>query len=201
MNHEEAQALTTVLFTAYDRPKPDGIDDIWYAALTDVPFELARLAAIQLIRTSTFLPKVAEIRQRAAELARERRRALREAEERKALEAYAAQAGPLKDRSAEIQAFVGQVRSVLPEGDREALMPRRVAWEREHRHHQRQIEAVPNPAYDPSMQPVREWTAERGKPEGAWWEDTAARERHAKTLLAEAGRLRPNTDATTKETA
>lgn len=194
MNHEEAQALTTILFTAYDRPKPDGIDDIWYAALTDVPFDLARVAAIQLIQTSTFLPKVAEIRQRAAELNRERRRALREAEEQRAIEAYAATAGPLRDRSSEIQAFVGQVRGVLPEGDREALMPRTVAWEREHRHHQRQIEAVPNPAYDPSMRPVREWNANPTGATGAWWESTDARERHAKTLLAEAGRLRPNAE-------
>ncbi|MFI6329871.1 hypothetical protein ACIBBG_16410 [Micromonospora chersina] len=191
MNHEEAQALTAILFTAYDRPKPDGIDDIWYAALTDVPFDLARHAAIQLIQTNTFLPKVAEIRQRAGELSRQRRRALREAEEQHAIEAYAANAGPLRDRSAEIQAFVGEVRTVLPEGDREALMPRQVAWEREHRHHQRQTEAVPNPAYDPTMQPVREWSATRGTPPGSWWEDADARERHAKTMLAEAGRLRP----------
>ncbi|MEU5721583.1 hypothetical protein ABZ783_07150 [Micromonospora sp. NPDC047738] len=190
MNHNETQALTTILFTAYDRPKPDGIDDIWYAAMTDVPFDLARLAAVQLIQSSTFLPKVAEIRQRAADLSRERRRIAREAEERKEIEAYAANAGPLRDRSAEIQAFVGQVRTIIPDGDREALMPRAVAWEREHRHHQRQIEAVPNPAYDPTMQPVREWSATKGKAEGAWWEDTDARERHAKTLLAEAGRLR-----------
>lgn len=195
MNHNETQALTTILFTAYDRPKPDGIDDIWYAALTDVPFDLARLAAIQLIQTSTFLPKVAEIRHRCTELDRERRRVIREAEERKAIEAYAATAGPLHDRSAEIQAFVGQVRDVLPDGDREALMPRTVAWEREHRHHQRQIEAVPNPAYDPSMRPVREWNADPNGATGEWWENTDARERHAKTLLAEAGRLRPKTES------
>lgn len=190
MNHEEAQALTTILFTAYDREKPDGIDDVWYAAMTDVPFDLARHAAIQLIQTSTFLPKVAEIRSRAAELHRERRRQLREAKEQRALTAYAEQAGPLTDRSAEIQAFVGEIRGVIPEGDREALMPRKVAWEREHRHHQRQADAVPNPAYDPSMQPVREWSASKAGPDGAWWESDDARERHAKTLLAEAGRLR-----------
>lgn len=193
MNHDETQALTALLYTAYDRHKPDGIDDVWYAAMTDVPFGLARAAAIQLIQTSTFLPKVAEIRQRAAELHREQRRALREAEQRKAIEAYAATAGPLTDRSAEIQAFVGQVRSAVPVGDREALAPRRVAWEREHRHHQRQTRAESNPAYDPSMRPIPEWCAGAGPQPGAWWENPDARERHAKTLLAEAGRLHPTT--------
>ncbi|MEW2474634.1 hypothetical protein AB0875_12665 [Micromonospora gifhornensis] len=196
MNYEEAQALTAIIFTAYDREKPDGIDEVWFAAMQDVPFDLARAAAIQMIQRSTFLPKVAEIRARAAELNRERRRALREAEEQRAIEAYAAQAGPLRDRSAEIQAFVGQIRGAIPEGDREALMPRQVAWEREHRHHQRHADAEPNPAYDPAMQPVAEWNAGKAKqPAGAWWEDAEARERHSKTLLAEAGRLRPTNPA------
>lgn len=191
MNLDETAALTSILFTAYDRPKPDGIDDVWFAAMQDVPFDLARAAAIQLIQTSTFLPKVAEIRTRAAELHRERRRIEREQQEQRAIAAYAAEAGPLTDRSADIRALVGQVRTVIPEGDREALKPRTVAWEREHRHHQRQAEAEPNPAYDPAMRPVAEWDAGKAKaPDGAWWEDTAARERHAKTLLADAGRLR-----------
>lgn len=191
MNFDETTALTTILFTAYDRPKPDGLDEVWYAALSDVPFDLARLAAIQLIQTSTFVPKIAELRSRAAEIGRDRRRQLREADERLAIEQYAATAGPLTDRSADIQAFVGQVRSGLPDGDREALRPRTVAWEREHRAFERATNAAPNPDYDPSMRPVPEWTASRHKPEGCWWEDEQARERHAKTLLAEAGRLRP----------
>ena len=201
MNLDETSALTSIIFTAYDRPKPEGLDDIWYASMHDVPFDLARLAAIQLIQTSTFLPKVAEIRQRAAELARERRRIEREAAERKAIEAYAANAGPLRDRSAEIQAFVGQVRDVLPEGDREALMPRTVAWEREYRASQRAANAIPNPDYDPSMGPIPEWCASKAAPAGEWWEDEDARERHAKTLLAEAGRLHPRRLITDEETA
>lgn len=192
MNHEEAKAITSILYTAYDREKPDGLDDIWYAALADVPFDLARAAAIQLIQTNTFLPKVAEIRQRAGGLHRERRRLEREAQEQQAIEAYAAGAGPLRDRSADIQQLVGQVRTVLPEGDREALMPRAVAWERDHRAFERSATAEPNPAYDPTMAPVAEYCAGKAEPAGAWWTDEAARERHAKTLLTEAGRLRPS---------
>lgn len=191
MNFQETQQLTTILFTAYDRPKPDGLDEIWYAALADVPFDLARAAAVRLIQTSAFVPKVAELRTCAADLGRQRRRIEREAGERRELEAYAATAGPLTDRSAEIREFVGQVRDVLPEGDREALRPRTVAWEREHRAFQRAQEAEPNPAFDPTMQPIPEWTASRTAPAGAWWENDDARERHAKTVLADAGRLRP----------
>ncbi len=191
MTPEETEALTTLLFTAYDRPKPEGIDDVWFAAMTDVPFGLARAAAIQLIQTSTFVPKVAEIRQRAAALHRERHRLEREAQEQRAIEAYAADAGPLTDRSAEIRAFVGQIRDTLPDGDREALMPRQVAWEREHRAYERASTAEPNPDYDPGMAPVAEYCAGKAdQPAGAWWADDDARERHAKTLLAEAGRIR-----------
>lgn len=189
MNLDETTALTRILFTAYDRPKPEGIDDIWYAAMSDVPFEVARIAAIRLIQTSTFVPKVAEIRARATEIVRDRRRALREDEERLAIEAYRATAGPLTDRSAEIQQFVTGVKSALPEGDRAALHPRTVAWEREHRAFQRQVTATPNVDYDPSMRAVPEWNGSKSEPVGAWWEDEQARERHAKVLLAEAGRL------------
>jgi hypothetical protein len=191
MNPEETEALTTIIYTAYDRPKPDGLDEIWHAALADVPFDLVRLAAIRLIQTSTFTPKVAELRQLAADLSRDRRRLAREAEKQRAIESYRADAGPLTDRSAEIQQFIGQVRGALPEGDREALRPRTVAWEREHRAFQRQQDAEPNPAFDPSMRPIPEWNASKAAPAGAWWEDADARERHSKVLLAEAGRLGP----------
>lgn len=189
MNFQETQQLTTILFTAYDRPKPDGLDEIWFAALTDVPFDLARAAAVRLIQTSAFVPKVAELRSLAAELGRERRRLEREANERRALEAYRATAGPLTDRSAEIRAFVDRIRGALPDGDREALMPRAVAWERQHRAHQRAITAAPNPDYDPAMEPTPEWNRGKKPPTGPWWTDEQARERHARTLLAAAGRL------------
>lgn len=93
------------------------------------------------IAAATFLPKVAEIHQRAAEIHREQRRALREAEEREAIEAYAATAGPSPTGPAHIQEFVGQVRSAVPVGDHEAFASRRVAWKRDRRHHQRQANA------------------------------------------------------------
>jgi len=162
----------------------------WHEALQDLDPADALAAVTRHYAGSEQRIMPVHVRRIATELRRQRRELEAEQERQRAIEAYAAQAGPLTDRSAEIQAFVGQMRSVTPEGSREALMPRRVAWEREHRHAQRQAEAVPNPAYDPSMRPVPEWNASPRGSTAAWWEDDAARERHAKTLLAEAGRLR-----------
>lgn len=167
----------------------------WHEALADLDAADALAAVTRHYAASEQRIMPVHVRRLATDLRRQRRELEREQEKQAAIAAYAEQAGPLRDRSADIRALVGQVRDVIPEGDREALRPRTVAWEREHRAHQRAAEAVPNPAYDPNMQPVREWNASPGKaPDGAWWEDTAARERHAKTLLAEAGRLRPTTD-------
>lgn len=190
--HKSHIAAVLGLIAARDR-RTIGETDIraWHQDIGDLDFDVACEAVSVHFRESTEYLMPAHLRRIAAGIIRERRRQLREAEEQRAIEQYAAAAGPLTDRSAEIQAFVGRVRSVLPDGDREALMPRQVAWEREHRAYQRQQEAVPNPAFDPSMGSIPEWNAAKTPPPGAWWEDADARERHAKTLLAEAGRLRP----------
>jgi len=44
---------------------------------------------------------------------------------------------------------VARVRADLPEGSREALKPRTVAWEREHAAYARSQEGEPNPHYRP----------------------------------------------------
>lgn len=168
----------------------------WHEALADLDAADALAAISRHYATSEQRIMPVHVRRIAVEIGRERRRALREAEEHRAIAAYAEQAGPLTDRSAEIQQFVGQVRDVLPEGDREALHPRTVAWEREHRAHQRATTAEPNPHFDPTMRPIPEWSASKTNPAGAWWQDPEVRERHAKQLLAEAGRLRPRAEAT-----
>jgi hypothetical protein len=48
-----------------------------------------------------------------------------------------------------VRALLESVRAMLPEGSREALMPRRVAWEREHRAFVRTRDGEPNPLYRP----------------------------------------------------
>lgn len=199
MNH--AQVATILALAATRDRRTVGETDVraWHQDIGDLEFADARDAVSAHFRESTEYLMPAHVRRLATEIRRERLRIEREAGERLALEQYRAGAGPLTDRSAEIQAFVGQVRAVLPEGDREALMPRQVAWEREHRAYQRQQDAEPNPAFDPSMRPIPEWNASKLPPAGAWWEDTDLREKHARELLADAGRLRPRRDQS-KET-
>lgn len=49
----------------------------------------------------------------------------------------------------EVADLIRSVRAMLPEGSRETLMPRRVAWEREHASFVRTRDAEPNPNYRP----------------------------------------------------
>ena len=65
MTIDECRALLAILAVAHDREVPDGLAEVWSATLGDMPFELARTAALELIRTSPYLPKVAELRDRA----------------------------------------------------------------------------------------------------------------------------------------
>jgi hypothetical protein len=56
----------------------------------------------------------------------------------------------LSDLPAAVADLVARVRADLPEGSREALMPRRVAWEREHQAFVKMRDATPNPLYKPN---------------------------------------------------
>lgn len=55
----------------------------------------------------------------------------------------------LSDLPAAVAELVARVRADLPEGSREALKPRAVAWEREHAAYQRSQDGEPNPHYKP----------------------------------------------------
>lgn len=64
--------------------------------------------------------------------------------------------GPI-DESAitpSVRALLDSVRAMLPEGSREALMPRKVAWEREHQAHVRVKDGTPNPLYRADAAPA-----------------------------------------------
>lgn len=52
--------------------------------------------------------------------------------------------------SGRVAEILAEVRRNLPDGSREALMPRTVYWEREHAAYRRQRSADPNPWYRPS---------------------------------------------------
>lgn len=55
----------------------------------------------------------------------------------------------LSDLPAAVASLVARVRADLPEGSKEALKPRTVAWEREHAAFRRSQDGEPNPHYKP----------------------------------------------------
>ena len=77
MNRLEAQALLTIFTLNCDKQAPAGLVDVWAATLDDLSFDLGKAAAIELVKTSPYFPKVAELRDRARLIkeARDRERA------------------------------------------------------------------------------------------------------------------------------
>lgn len=189
MNLEETGALLAKAAGYDNRTIGQGNVLAWHEALGDLRIDDCLTAVAQHHRTSTEYLMPAHVRRLAEEVRRERQDRELENERRLELAAYAEHAGPLTDRSQELQDFMHEARYALPDGDIEALHPRREYWRREHTAYQRQVNGEPNPHFDPTMGPVPTWQASKHPPEGAWWEDAEKRERHSKVLLAEAGRL------------
>jgi hypothetical protein len=74
VNQVETRAILIMLAAAHDRDIPDGLEVVWSATLGDLPFELVKTAALELIKTSPYLPKVSEVRDRARLIRAERQR-------------------------------------------------------------------------------------------------------------------------------
>jgi hypothetical protein len=72
VNRTEAEALLMIFTLNCDRKAPTGLLDIWAATLDDIPFDLGKNAALELVKTSPYFPKVADLRERAR-LIREQR--------------------------------------------------------------------------------------------------------------------------------
>jgi hypothetical protein len=79
MNGTEARTVLAVLLTAYDRQMQAGLADIWEASLVNVPYAIGRETALELIKVSPHMPRVAEFLERArlVKAAREREQAKR----------------------------------------------------------------------------------------------------------------------------
>lgn len=65
MNGTEVRTVLAILMTAYDRPMQAGLAEIWEATLGDVTYAVGRETALELIKVSPHLPRVAEFRERA----------------------------------------------------------------------------------------------------------------------------------------
>jgi hypothetical protein len=75
---EETIGLVHMAAIAHDRTVPDGMAEVWHFTLGDLPFGLAREELVELLRTSPYWPKPAEIRERArlVKVAYDRRQAV-----------------------------------------------------------------------------------------------------------------------------
>lgn len=65
MTPDETIALVRIVAIAHNHDTPDGLAEIWHATLDDLPFGLARQAIVDLLRTSPYVPRPADIRERA----------------------------------------------------------------------------------------------------------------------------------------
>ncbi|NIL65021.1 hypothetical protein, partial [Salinispora arenicola] len=66
MTPDETLALVRIVAVAHDREIPNGLAEVWYATLGDLPFGLTRQAIVELptSRRRT-VPRPADIRERA----------------------------------------------------------------------------------------------------------------------------------------
>lgn len=156
MNFSETSDLLTYVARVDNRRHDDATVIAWQGLLADLDIRDATNAVTQHFQASDEYLMPVHIRRRAERIREERQRLEIEAERRLELEAYAKDAGPLTDRSAEIRDFVAGIRSDLPPGDKWALNPRKEAWRQQHIAFVRQRDGEPNPRY-------------RGiAPEGGW---------------------------------
>lgn len=65
MTPEETASLVRVAAIAHDRTVPDGMAEVWHFTLAALPFPLAREALVELLRTSPYWPKPADVHERA----------------------------------------------------------------------------------------------------------------------------------------
>lgn len=69
MNIQDCKTVLSLICMNLDRQVPEGLDQLWFATLADVPPQYGKAAAMECIQSSPFMPKVADIRTRALALA------------------------------------------------------------------------------------------------------------------------------------
>lgn len=148
-------ALVLAQMQAYDQRTIGDADVIaWHSLLVDAPFEDCQEAVRQHYAENTERIMPAHVRRLVRDMASQREMAAR------ATGWAPGQAGVPKDQampevtgreltSTPVAELIAQAHAALPPGSREALMPRRVAWEKEFDAYRRQQNAQPNPHYRP----------------------------------------------------
>lgn len=168
--NETAQALG--LAQAFDRRTVGEMDvRAWHLVLANLPAGDV-MQAIQdhyAVETDWIMP--AHIRRACAEMARQRQISpwapgqYGTPRDEAAPEVAFGERLALSDLPAAVSELVARVRAGLPEGSKEALAPRRVAWDREHSTFVRVQTSEPNPLYRPGAADARvgcDWHEESG---------------------------------------
>lgn len=138
-------AVILGLIAARDRRTVGEVDvHAWHEDIGDLEFDDARRAISAHFRESTEYLMPVHLRRLAIGFARDRHRIEREERERLALEAEAADRGPVTDRSANVADMLAHLRQRL--GDSDPTVLRRREWVR-HERRRRLDDAPPNPRY------------------------------------------------------
>jgi len=143
---------------AFDRRTVGDMDvAAWQSVLADIDFDDGLLAVREWYADNTEWMMPAHVRRATERMQQERERAARStgwAPGQAGVpkdQAMPEISGPVVERllTRPVRELLRSMGVSLPEGSREALMPRTVAWEREHAAYRRQQEAQPNPHYRP----------------------------------------------------
>lgn len=123
----------------------------WSEALADVNPADALAAVTRHYQANDTRLMPVHVLRIADEIRRERIRRADSARATAAIEAQRAEHPPVgvRNRSADVERLIAQVRVGLPDTGREAIRPREVEWERQRRLHDRPA-PEPNPLYDPA---------------------------------------------------
>lgn len=157
MNLSETADLLTAM-SAYDRRTiGDGDVIAWQAILSDASFDDCLEAVKQHYAEHTEWIMPAHVRRAVRDMVSQREMAARAtgwAPGQHGVpkdQAMPEIAGPVDEGSISgpVRALLDSVRAMLPEGSREALMPRAAYWGREHRAFVRTRDGEPNPLYRP----------------------------------------------------
>ena len=150
MNLADTHDLLTLIASVDNRKFGDDTVIAWFEILADLPTGDCRAAVRRHFATSDAYLMPVHVRRLATEIDHDRRRTTRE--EREAAEQRAIEADPARrDRSAEVQALLAELRDKLPTPPRDVLRrPEGAEWDRANA---RRLRAVPNPHYDPTIAP------------------------------------------------
>lgn len=164
---ETAEVLTKI--AAYDRRKLGQADvRAWHAVISDVEKDDAMAAVERWYAEETDWMMPAHLRRIVRDIVRERASAaakwapgqygIPKAEPMPEI------SGPIAEGelTPEVRNLLASVRAMLPEGSRDALMPRTVAWEQEQAAYRRHLHAVPNAHYRPDLAAARQECRENG---------------------------------------